>query len=316
MDHDWVLTVDLCESRMRSAAIGPTGKVLHRTALWTVSGGIDDLVDELEAQHDQLRAEMGTAPIGAGLAAPGTVEPGTGRLYAPAWPALSGLNLASAVQEVVGRDDVVVLRRANAALLGEINHGAGRGAGEALYLCLSSVVGGAIFSRGWLMFGLWGGAGELGHLVVDPAGPQCRCGRSGCLEAMASGPAIAAAAVEAAQRHGDNKLARVLEERSELTPAAVVAAAAAGDAVATGVLDAAGRAVTEAIVDLVNLFDPERIIVGGTVGVANPRWLSDASAAVAARGLEPARRTVAVVPAHLGEDAAALGLADAVRLVV
>jgi glucokinase len=235
---------------------------------------------------------------GVGVSTTGPVDPRTGVLFRPpnTGPGLEGLALGEGLSDALGLP-VVVDRDTNAAALAEQRYGAGRGATNLVYITVSTGVGGAVILDDRLLRGAQGVAGELGHISVAPDGPICGCGRSGCLEAIVAGPALAKAA-----------------ERT--TGEQVAAAARSGDRLARAVLLAAGAALASAAVDVVNIFNPERLVLGGSVILGNPDWVVEARQAVSERALEPARSCATVVAAELGDDGGLLGAAllfEAVR---
>ena len=160
---------------------------------------------------------------------------------------------------------------------------------------------------GRLIRGVDGVAGEIGHIGVDRVGPSCGCGRRGCLEAIASGPAIARRAGDLAEEGGP--LHEILASGRALTGKDVDECAAAGDIAARLVLESAARAVASACVDMANAFNPELIVIGGGVAIAHPQWISRACECVAREALVPANRAGIVVPAQLGDDVSLVGAA-------
>jgi glucokinase len=191
----------------------------------------------------------------------------------------------------------------NTAALGEHRYGAGRGHDSLLYLPVSTGVGG-----GWILNGQsWGGAdgvaGEIGHLVVDPQGPNCPCGKRGCVEVMASGLGIAQRAGEwLAARPGDGSLLRDLAADSPAVNAEMVARAAAlGDELAWQVLEVSARALGNGIGGAANLMNPELFVLGGGVTKAGDRWWQAVRQAARDTALPEIRTEIE--PAALGDHA-------------
>jgi len=191
----------------------------------------------------------------------------------------------------------------NTAALGEYRYGAGRGHDSLLYITVSTGVGG-----GWILNGqTWGGAdgvaGEIGHLVVDPQGPTCPCGKRGCVEVMASGLGIAQRASEwLATRPHNGRLLRSLAA-GDLAPDAelVAQAAAQGDELAWQVLEVSARALGNGIGGAANLMNPEVFVLGGGVTKAGERWWQAVRQAARDTALPEIRTEI--VPAALGDDA-------------
>lgn len=191
----------------------------------------------------------------------------------------------------------------NTAALGEYSYGAGREHDSLLYITVSTGVGG-----GWILNGqIWGGAdglaGEIGHMVIDPQGPACSCGKRGCVEVMAAGPGIARQAGEwLAARPGDGLVLRRLAAGSLSPDAELVARAAAlGDELAWEVLEVSARALGRGIGAAASLMNPELFLLGGGVTKAGDRWWQ--AVRQAARDAAMPEIRIEIEPAALGDDA-------------
>jgi glucokinase len=194
---------------------------------------------------------------------------------------------------------------ATAAAWGEHRHGAGAGTLNMVYLTLSTGVGGGVVVGGRLYRGSGGNGAELGHITIDWRGRVCRgCGRHGCLEAYASGTSIAERMQEAlAERDGG----RV--SRNGLTAADVVAAAEAGDPIANEVWRETIDALACGLTSIVNLFEPELVVLGGGVSRSGERLFAPVREWVRAHAIAPAGREADIVPAALGEHVGVVGAA-------
>jgi glucokinase len=219
---------------------------------------------------------------------------------------LAGVPFRDLMSERLDRP-VVVDNDANCALLAEARAGAAKGAADALLLTLGTGIGGAILARGELYRGV-GGAGELGHTVVEIDGEPCSCGGRGCLETVASGPAFARAGEAAAQEQPDSGLGEAKASGREITGTLVTELAGEGDAAATAVLADAGRRLGAGLASLANAFSPEVIVIGGGAAAAGELLLEPAREELKRRALGP-NRDVRVVPAHFADEAGMLGAA-------
>ena len=193
---------------------------------------------------------------------------------------------------------------ANVAALGEHRFGAGQGCDSLLYVTVSTGIGGGWIVHGRPYRGADGMAGEIGHMVIDPSGPVCTCGKRGCLEALAAGPAIARHAQELlAEDPQASQALRALVggEVQAVTARHVSQAAEAGDELSRQVLDQAARALGRGIGSAISLMNPQRVVVGGGVAKSGPRYFEAVRAA--ARVTAPPEMTVDIVPAALGDDA-------------
>ena len=193
---------------------------------------------------------------------------------------------------------------ANVAALGEHRFGAGQGCDSLLYVTVSTGVGGGWILNGRPCRGADGMAGEIGHMIIDPDGPACTCGKRGCLEALAAGPAIARRARERLTEDpqaGQTLRALVGGEVQALTARHVSQAAEAGDELSRQVLDEAARALGRGIGSAISLMNPQRVVVGGGVAKSGQRYFGAVRAT--ARATAPPEMTVEIVPSALGDDA-------------
>jgi predicted NBD/HSP70 family sugar kinase len=188
---------------------------------------------------------------------------------------------------------VFVENDANLGALAEVTMGAATGVSHAIYLMIAAGIGAGIIVGGQVLHGVGGTAGELGHVLVDENGPICRCGNRGCLETLVAGPAI----VDLLQRtHGpDLKLDDVME------------LLAADDPGARRAIEDAGRAVGRVIAGLVNVLNPEAIVLGGELAAAGDALLQPVRTAIARHAIHPAAQDVRVVRSALGDRAEVLG---------
>jgi glucokinase len=200
---------------------------------------------------------------------------------------------------------------ANVAALAEHMGGAGRGCSDLVMLTIGTGIGGGVITGGQLYRGATGAGAELGHMVVDCNGPRCQgnCPNRGCIEALASGTALAREARRAAAEEPDSALARAQADGQEVAGPLVTQLARAGDPAALGVLRLVGARLGVAVTSLVNIFNPQVVVLGGGVMGAGDLLLEPARAEVAARALPPAREEVRILPAEFGAEAGMVGAA-------
>jgi predicted NBD/HSP70 family sugar kinase len=240
-----------------------------------------------------------SAVIGAGMGLPGPIERGAGIVGSSA--ILPGWIGMAAAKEMRSRLEIPVMvdNDANLGALAEAAFGAGRDAGDLIYVKVSSGIGAGLILNGRLYRGSAGLAGELGHVLVDPDGIVCRCGNRGCLETVAATGAV----VDLLRRsHG-----------SDLTVEAMLDAARAGDLGCRRVVHDAGRALGGVIATLLNVLNPELLIIGGDLAAAGDLLLDGVRESVLRAALPEASRGAVVVAGVLGERAQVLG---ALALVV
>jgi len=236
--------------------------------------------------------------IGLGFGGPVDYDRQTTRqsFHSPGWEGLRLANAFAGRFHLPARLD----NDANAAGLAEALFGASRGFETSLYVNVGTGIGGAVIIHGDIHHGATGVAGEIGHAVVDPAGPLCNCGKRGCAEAMASGTAIARAAKEAGARGAcpDGPTGRE-----------VMAAAGRGDEGCLAIVRAAARALGLAIANAVNVLDPGIIVVGGGVAEGGGIWFGPLRESFAEHAVSPPAEVTRIVPAALGYGAGVLGAA-------
>jgi glucokinase len=257
------------------------------------------------------RSASAGLPIGIGISAIGPVDPRAGVIVDPpnADPSFRDVPI---VAELERRIELPAFldRDTNVALLGELTFGAARAVDDVVYLTVSTGIGGAVLAAGALLHGPDGTAGELGHLLVDLDGPLCGCGARGHLESIASGAGIARAAREAI-RAGTSPLLGGLAERvgpERVTAADVAAAEDAGDPVAAAIMGHARRAFAAAMVTIADVFDPDLIVVGGSIARGQgDRWLEPARSAVRQSAFRAPAQRARIVPAALGDDVSLVG---------
>jgi predicted NBD/HSP70 family sugar kinase len=237
--------------------------------------------------------------LGVGLGLPGPIHRPSGTVGSTAiLPGWVGIHVASEMEDRLGLA-VQVENDANLGALAEATWGAGEDSENLAYLKLATGIGAGLIVGGRLFDGTGGTAGEIGHTTLDENGEICRCGNRGCLETLAGAPAIVAL------------VSRAFGE--QLDTEEVLRRSRAGDPACSRALADAGRHVGVAVADLVNLVNPERIVVGGSIGSAGEVLLGPLRETVGRRAIPSAAGDVEIVSASLGERAELLG---AVALVL
>jgi glucokinase len=293
--------VDVGGTKLLALAVDADGEVVGRQRLTTPRADADALVEALVEAASELASGV---PVGVGVA--GIVTREGDLRYAPNLQ-LQDVALGRRLEDELGvraavRNDVTV------ALHGEWQVGAGRGSDDVVMVTLGTGVGGAVVADGRLIEGAHGLGGEIGHIPVRDGGRPCPCGNRGCLEAYASGTAVAALARERLE-DGDEHSA--LRELDEIDGKAVTLAAIDDDPLALEVLRESGYWLGVGLVALVNIFDPEVVLIGGGAATLSaPIVLPEAEGIVAERILGADHRDPPPVRrAALGDDAGAIGAA-------
>ncbi len=304
MTATMAIGIDIGGTRLRVARISEDGRVLEQHRRPTPAAEAEVLVDAIDEEVSALVAALGgPVPVGIGIA--GLVTPEGVVRYGPNI-GIRDLPLAARLEERLGTS-VIVLNDASAAALGEQRAGAGRGCADLVLFTLGTGVGGGIVLGGELVVGR-GFAGELGHLLVQRDGRRCPCGNLGCLEAYASGRAIAGLAAERLDREAG---ASSLRDVAQVDGAAVSRAAAEGDALAIAVLEEVGAWLGTGIGSIVNALDPGLVLLGGGAGAATaPVVLPKAREVMTSLLLGGDARTAPPLElAALGDDAGVVGAA-------
>lgn len=257
--------IDLGGTNIKAALVTADGEVLREENCPTdAARGADAVTDAIAALIDRLAA--GGEIAGVGIGCPGTVDDESGRVLYACNLGWSDYDLRTALRARTGLAARLV-NDANAAALAEALVGCGRGAESVIVLTLGTGVGGGIVLHRQLLAGNAGAAGELGHMVIDPAGELCSCGRRGCFETLASATALIRAARRAMEAHPESALHALAAREGELNAKLVFDAAATGDGAAGDVVARYIDALACGVTNLVNIFDPELIAFSG--GVAN-----------------------------------------------
>ena len=255
----------------------------------------NEALDLAAGLADQLLEEAGVPRarvLAAGMGLPGPIDRLSGLVHSRAIiPSLDGIDTAVEMEMRLNMP-VHLDNDANVGALGEATFGAGKGVDVLAYLRLSAGIGAGLIIGGRPFRGARGVAGEIGHVLVDPQGPICRCGNRGCLETFASPPALC----ELLRRsHGPMTVPRLL------------GLAAEGDAGARRVIHDAGRVVGRAVADLCNFINPDLVIVGGDLSAAGDVLLDPMREAVRRFAIPAAAEDVRITAGVLGDRAEVLG---------
>ncbi|MFE9429345.1 ROK family protein [Kitasatospora sp. NPDC006697] len=288
-----VVALDVGGTHIKGAVLAPDGTLLHAESADTQADrGPDAAIDSTFAFARRLAERFGPAAVG--IAVPGIVDEGSGTCRFSAnlgWrdvPVRDRAEIELGLPVALGHD-------VRAGAIAEARLGAGRDCDSFLFLPIGTGIAGGIVLGGRALTGRHNVAGEVGHLVVRPDGPSCRCGARGCLEAVASASAIARRYRELA---GLSPVERVSAEQ-------VQQRAQAGDEVAVRVWRDAVLALADGLVTVVTLLDPQRVVIGGGLSRAGSALLDPLYAALTERLTFQTRPEL--VPAELGHRAGSLG---------
>ena len=267
------------------------------------------IVAMVNSSIKKARANWGNAVevLGVGIGSPGPIDTHRGIVRISPNLGWRDMPLLELVSEQVGLP-ATLDNDASCAILGEWWRGAARGTRVLVGLTVGTGIGGGIVLDGKIFHGASDVAGEFGHTTIDSTGRRCKCGNYGCIEAYASGPAIAARAIEGIMAGVETSLPRYVEGRlSEINAQIVYQAANDGDDLALEVVRDTARFLGAGIANLVNIFNPEMVVLGGGVTAAGERLYRPLRQEVVRRAFKPAADACRIVPGTLQGTAGVYG---------
>ena len=305
---DHAIGVDIGGTKVLAVLLDD-GEIVAETRAPTPKAG-DDVLEVVTSAVASLQTSDRVGLLrGIGVGAPGLVDANGVLRFAPNLPGGAGLAIKAGVE---ARFPGVVVRAGNDASFAgwaERALGAGRGRDDVVMVTLGTGIGGGIVVGGRLLLGANGFAGEIGHMVVDPHGPRCPCGKRGCWERFGSGTGLGRLGREAAEAGQARRVAELAGGDAEAVRGEhVTAAAAEGDGEAIAVMDQFGWWLALGLANLANVFDPQCFVLGGGLVSAGAVLLDPVRRAFAEL-LEAAeyRPSIEILPAELGEHAGAIG---------
>jgi glucokinase len=308
MDDVLVAGVDLGGTKILTLVLDADHRIVGRDQRATNDeAGDPEAVMQRMAESVRAAAE-GRDLAGIGISAAGPLNLKLGLVTTP--PNLKGwrnVPLQKRLGELLGKP-CTLSHDADSGAVAEHRLGAAKGASNMIYVTLGTGVGGGLILDGELYTGTSGSAGEVGHMLVEPQGRVCNCGRRGCLEAMVGGAYLGLDAAAIVQAEPQGILARLAREQGEEPDARLLdEAAEAGDASADAAIRRAGEYLGAGLVNIVNVFNPEVIVFGGSLLGFGERYFGPAREIMKRDAFEQPVRDVRLVDAVLGSDAPAIG---------
>jgi glucokinase len=314
----FVLGIDIGGTNLVVGSVAEDGSAVLATDSEPTQSeaGATDVLDRLVGLAERaIAATRREAPdaeiLGVGVGAPGPLD--TRRGIVLLTPNLGWVNmpLRQIIHERLGLR-AALDNDANCALLGEWWVGAARGARHAIGITIGTGIGGGIIIDGRLYHGASDVAGEIGHTTIDTEGRRCKCGNYGCLEAYASGPNIALRAVEELEAGAESRLRTLVGgDLRKITAQTVYQAAADGDELALEVVNDTAKFLGVGIGNLLNVFNPEVVVVCGGVTLAGDHLFEPLRREAARRAFKPAVAACRIVPGELAGTAGVYGAAKA-----
>lgn len=304
--------IDVGGTNVKIALVDGEGKIIYSNSVPTYAQmGYEYTVNNIKQAIRDLMKETNTDAKeieGIGFDFPGQVDYKTGVVkLAPNIPGWINVPIAQMIEEefnIPTRIDNDV----RCAALGELKFGAGKGCENFACITVGTGIGSGLVINGQLVRGAANAAGEIGHIKLQMnGGPICGCGDTGCLEAFASGPSIVAMAQEYLKGGKSTKFREMAGADGEITPYIVAKAAEAGDPVAKRIFEIVGTYIGMGLVSVINLLNPEKVIIGGGVAAAGDLLLDPIRKTIKERAMVVAGNSVEIVPAELGNSAGVIG---------
>ncbi|MFN8486725.1 MAG: ROK family protein [Caldilineaceae bacterium] len=300
VDHRWGIVVTNLDGKVVQRLDEPILNHTPDAAVAALQEGVKTIMARVDKQRILPAIGLGT---------PGLVDMYSGVIKTAVDVGWFEVPIRTMVEEKLGLRTFVA-NRSRVGALAEYWHGTERGAKEIIYISIGTGIAAGIVHEGKLFMGANSSAGELGHITILPDGPVCRCGNRGCLQQLVSEPAIADRARVRLREGGDTILWTLVGNYPERVSAEIVfQAAAQHDKLATEIVLETARYLGIAIANLVNLFNPERIILGGPVGQASQVLLDPLMEEVRRRAIAYPLSVVKIETSALGQDASAIGAA-------
>jgi glucokinase len=309
-DASFLIGIDIGGTKLAVVITDRSGTILHKERRPTVaSRGPKDIVAELcDMTRTVMNHESATqeSVAGIGVSCGGPLDTSTGIVYSPPnLPGWDAVPLKSLIEEELSLS-CHVENDANAGALAEWYFGAGRGFTNVVYMTMSTGIGGGLILDEKLYRGTGDTAGEVGHMTIVPNGPPCGCGKSGCLEALCSGPSIARRAREALADAGQRGPSLMLHgannDLAAVTSEIVMDAARDGDELALKIVDETARYMAIGLGNIINILNPQIVIVGTILVKASDLLLEPIREYIRAETWDRVYDMVRIVPAELGDS--------------
>ena len=315
MAEQWITGVDLGGTTTKIAFITMGGEIVHKWEIPTDNSNEgQNITTNIAAAIDEKLAQLGETKdklVGIGMGAPGPVDYETGIIlnvvnlgWKDNYPLKDSLEAASSLPAAIEND-------ANCAALGEMWKGAGNGAKDLVCVTLGTGVGGGVIANGNIVQGINGAAGEIGHITSIPTGgAPCNCGKTGCLETVASATGIVRLAMmELNKNESSSELSKLFVKNGKITAKDVFDSARNGDQLAKKVLEEVSFHLGFVLANIANTLNPEKIVLGGGVSKAGNILLESVNENFAKFAFSAVRDSTDLALATLGNDAGVLGAA-------
>jgi len=304
IDLERVNTVRAAITDLRAHVICKREHSLKDTDFSTVVESIVDIIYEL-IDASGLKIEK---VMGIGIGTPGLLDHRKGKVIYSTYLHWRNVPLRALVEQELDIP-VIIDTDTNAPVLAEQRYGAGKGARDLIYITIGPGLGSGIIIDGQIYHGIDGTAGEFGHTIIDPNGPLCSCGNYGCLETLVAESSIMKRATEEINKGKVSLINDLAQNQGGLKPKIIYQAALKGDKLAIEIIQKTGYYLGLGLVNLVNLLNPEVIVIGGDISQVADILLESVKKVVASRALSTPSQRVKIVASHFGKDAGIIGAA-------
>lgn len=313
----YIIGIDLGGTKIATAVADSKGNILKQINIPTLADkGADIVIDRVISSVDKILEESGinikdVASLGIGV--PGHVDAQKGIITkAPNLPGFENIEIRKKLKKHFPIE-IIIDNDANAATIGEFKLGAGKNKQNMLFITVSTGIGGGLVIGGNIYHGSSNNAGEIGHMILDPKGPKCNCGNRGCLEAFASGPAMAKRAIkklsnESKIREEASILVNMVDgDVEKITSKEISIAASEGDKFSMEIIKENAEYIGIGLVNIINVIDPEVIVLGGGVSMIGKPLFKAIKKTMENYSSINKNNLPDVIPAELGYDAGIIG---------
>jgi len=308
VDKRAAIAVDIGGTKIAAGVVDVDGHLLSSSRVDTPSASSAEVVAAIERIIETLFSSS-VEVVGIGLSAAGTIDFKNGTIVESPNLPFSNLRLREKINSEFGLP-AFLDNDGNLATFGERYYGAARGAQNIIGLTLGTGIGAGIITNGCLYRGATGSAAEIGHMVIQATGPRCTCGSYGCFEEMAAGRTLVKLAKEKVERDRSSRILQLAEgEIGKITGPMITEAAREGDKIAGEVFNEIGFWLGIGINNILNIFNPEVVVIGGGMAEAGDLLLNRAREVVSDRTLHPNQDVAEIVLASLGNNAGIFGAA-------
>jgi len=310
MAKSYVVGVDLGGTKILTALADLEGNIIAKCKVPTeAKQGKDRIFANIKKTIynvlEEAKVDM-KAVKGIGLGSPGPLDVKTGVIVNPPNLDLENVDVLAELSEF--QVPVFLENDANAATLAEKYFGVGKGVSDLIYITISTGIGAGVIINNKIVHGVSSGAGEVGHTTLDPHSDlQCGCGNYGCFEVLASGTALGRMGQEAVKSGKDTLIAQLVDDLAEVNGATVAEAAYKGDQLAQEIIDELANYLGIGLANLINNFNPEKIIIGGGVIASWDLFEAKVKETVQARALDFLAEATTITTAQLGIDVGVKG---------